>query len=782
MTFHASNADVAAFADSARDLLKRSGSLTRLRRLKAAGQVHDKAFWRQIASNGWLGILFPEIEGGLGLGLRELCAVAEQTGVHLVPEPFLACGVQAGALLHALPTGDLRNALLRRLLAGDLLAGVAWQEWVGGDEAAMAGLQATEQEGALALDGRKQFVVGAGADGDGWIVSASSAGLPLLCWVPRSTTGVASQAIPLADGRLMERLVFTSAPVPCAQVLARGAQATKALAHANDVTRIAQGAELLGVARAVLALALAHARNRVQFGKPIGSFQALQHRLVDAYIQGELTQACLEASIAASEADPGCLARMASRVKARAAHAALQASRLAIQVHGAMGFTDECDVGLYFKRALGTAAWLGNAAAHRRRHLALCTPGEQLNGTHTAEAGPDTRGVPFYPRDTDWNAVPEAQFRQVVRRFFAEKFPPELRNAPYRVRWKDIRDWFMTLSRQGWVAPAWPYEHGGMGLPPDKLLAYIEEQERFGVARAPDQGILMLGPLLIRYGTPEQQREYLPRILSGENVWCQGYSEPNAGSDLASLRTEAVIDGEFFVVTGQKIWSTLAHDATHMFMLVRTGKDGKPQQGISFLLVDLATPGITVRPIRDITGHEEFCEVFFDGVRVPLANLVGSLNEGWTMAKALLGFERLYSGSPKQCQYARAQLTELAQSRGLLQDPAFAARYAELDLDAEDAAAAYTHFAEIAKRGEPLPPSVSYLKVWSTETYQRLALLIVEAAQEHGATLDPQAMAEDGVPIDVLAPLFNSTPATIYGGSSEIQRNILAKAVLHLPI
>ena len=160
----------------------------------------------------------------------------------------------------------------------------------------------------------------------------------------------------------------------------------------------------------------------------------------------------------------------------------------------------------------------------------------------------------------------------------------------------------------------------GMGLPPAKMIAYVEEQEEYGVARAPDMGIVMIGPLLIQRGTPEQQQKFLPKIIAGEHIWCQGYSEPGAGSDLASLRTEAIQDGNEFVVNGQKIWTTLAQDATHMFTLVRTDKEAKKQSGISFLLIDLKTPGITIRKIKDIGGHEEFCEVFLDNVRVPTEN------------------------------------------------------------------------------------------------------------------------------------------------------------------
>jgi len=289
----------------------------------------------------------------------------------------------------------------------------------------------------------------------------------------------------------------------------------------------------------------------------------------------------------------------------------------------------------------------------------------------------------------------------------------------------------------------------------------------------------MIGPLLIQRGSPEQQQKFLPKILAGEQVWCQGYSEPGAGSDLAALRTEAVREGDVFVVNGQKIWTTLAQDATHMFALVRTDKQAKKQAGISFLLIDLSAPGITIRPIKDIVGYEEFCEVFFDNVRVPAENLVGEMNQGWTIAKALLGFERIFLGSPKQSRYALGQLTTLAEQLNLMQDPVFEARYAELCLDVADQVSAYTHYAEMVKRGEQLPPSVSLLKIWGTDTYQRICMTMVECAQEHGATGHTNDFGAPGM--NVPAIMFNSIPSTIYGGSTEVQKEIIAKHVLKLP-
>jgi hypothetical protein len=289
----------------------------------------------------------------------------------------------------------------------------------------------------------------------------------------------------------------------------------------------------------------------------------------------------------------------------------------------------------------------------------------------------------------------------------------------------------------------------------------------------------MVGPILMRFGTEAQRRRYLPPILACEEIWCQGYSEPNAGSDLANLRTEARREGDAFVINGQKTWTTLAHDATHIFVLARTDRAAKKQTGISFLLLDLNSPGVTVRPIRDLAGHEEFCEVFFDNARTPASNLVGELNQGWAIAKSLLGFERIHIGSPKLPEYGLQVLLAVARARGAAQDPLFRDRLAQLQLDVAHLGDIYGHFAAIVGRGEPLGPEVSLLKIWATETFQRIADLIVETAGDCGGLAGSVPMG-DGC-IEVLAPFYKARPTTIYGGSNEIQRNILARQVLNLP-
>lgn len=383
-------------------------------------------------------------------------------------------------------------------------------------------------------------------------------------------------------------------------------------------------------------------------------------------------------------------------------------------------------------------------------------------------------------QERDWNELDDAEFVALVAAWLEENYPPELRFPAHRLFWAEQGEWVRTLARKGWIAPGWPREFGGMGLSPIKQVLFAGTLERHGVGRFQDHGITQVGPVIMRFGTDEQRRRWLPPILAAEHIWAQGYSEPEAGSDLAGLRTRARREGDEYVVDGQKIWTTLAHDATHVYVLVRTDPEApKPQAGISFLLCDLEAPGVTVRPIRDISGHEELCEVFFDAVRVPVENRIGAENQGWTVAKSLLGHERINVGSPKQPGYALEMVVKVARERGLLDDPVFRDRLAELQLDVAHLGDAFTRYIGQLARGEEIGPDVSMLKVWATETVAAIADLIVEAAGAAGGMADEVAIGAGR--LDVLGALYKARPAMIYAGSNEIQRNIIATAVLGLP-
>lgn len=755
-----------AFRDSAKDLMGRHDNMKRCR-TKAQNPAVDRAVWSELAEAGWFSVLVPEEDGGLGRSLSDMAVIAEQAGEQLFAEPYLVGAVQIVQALVACPASALRTRLLEQTMAGELVAGLAWQETLGqtsvGDLAVSA--RAQQQAQALVLDGTKRLVTPV-QGADGWLVLAKDdSGQAVLLWVSAACSPKIV-AYPAVDGSVLADLDFTGVNVPADQVLARGAQAVEIVNRANDVTRLMAGAELVGVMSRALDMTVDYMKMRKQFGKPIATFQALKHRAVHKWVEVQIAKAGLGDALASVQAGDD-LARQASRVKARCSQAALSITRECIQFHGAIGYTDEYDIGLYFKRAMVLSAWLGNSSVHLNRYLDLA-PALVAQAPASVDIDP--------PADQDWNALSDQDFRNMLRTFYRRHYPENMRNIQRRLTWDEVREWTLTLSRQGWLAPAWPKEFGGMGLSPEKLLAYVEEQENYGVARTIDQGILMVGPLLIKYGTPEQQAEFLPPMLTAEHRWSQGYSEPNAGSDLASLKTSAVLDGDEFVVNGQKIWTTMAHCSNHIFTLVRTDNNAKKQAGISFLLIDLNSPGITVRPIKDIAGHTEFCEVFFENVRVPARNLVGAINQGWTMAKALLGYERIFIGSPKQGRYALSQLNALARERDLFKDPVFRAKYAQLLLDVDDQSASYANFAELVKRGEAVPPSVSLLKIWGTPVYQRVCQVLMEAAEESGsidAAYDTKTLS-----LNPPAILFNSVPATIYGGSTEVQCEIVARAVL----
>ena len=389
-------------------------------------------------------------------------------------------------------------------------------------------------------------------------------------------------------------------------------------------------------------------------------------------------------------------------------------------------------------------------------------------------------------------------FRDSVRTFLGQALTPELKRAGELTTsvfsdFEAALKWHKLLYAQGWVAADWPEEYGGPGW--DIHQRYIF-QEECKLANAPSlvmMGIQMLGPMLMHYGTEEQKNHYLPRMLSGEDIWCQGYSEPGAGSDLASLKTTAVRDGDDYVVSGTKIWTSMAHHANQIFCLVRTDKTVKPQAGISFLLVDLQSPGITITPIVSLDGQVQQCQVFFDDVRVPVANLVGEENDGWSVAKFLLEFERgghnFTIDVKKQLRKIHHQAQQTPwQDGSRAEDPVFQHRLAEAEIDAMALEQTELRIkGAVATGGNPGALS-SLVKVVGTELGQRLNELAMDLAGPAAGPMNLEALNPgfDGdtcVPehaLTTMAEYINNRASTIYGGTAEIQRSIIAKKVLGL--
>jgi alkylation response protein AidB-like acyl-CoA dehydrogenase len=359
-------------ADSVADFATRGTDIARVRRLRGTPQEYDRAVWKKMAELGWLGILVPEQYGGLGLGLSEMAIVARGLARGLAPEPLTGAAVLAAGALVESDNETLKREQLPRLVAGQVLPALAWQEAAGMLDPAAIRASATPFEGGYKLNGTKRFIAGS-AQADAFVVAARTGNDLVLLWLPRETAGARLELETLADGRAFGTLELKDALVPKPHVAASGASAAAALSLAFDHANAIAAAELAGVMERALEMSLDYLKTRVQFGKPIGSFQALQHRAVDLHIHKEVANAVLDESLAALDRRPAAAARAAaaSRVKARCADAALKITREAIQLHGAIGFTDEYDAGLYLKRALTLAAWLGGATWHRRRYARL---------------------------------------------------------------------------------------------------------------------------------------------------------------------------------------------------------------------------------------------------------------------------------------------------------------------------------------------------------------------------------------------------------------------------
>ena len=366
----------------------------------------------------------------------------------------------------------------------------------------------------------------------------------------------------------------------------------------------------------------------------------------------------------------------------------------------------------------------------------------------------------------------ETAFASDVSAFVSAELPPHVREKVRKgeeLERAEYVDWQRRLFARGWAAPSWPLAYGGCGWAARRRWIFDREMAAGWAPRNVNSGMFMLGPVLIEFGTGEQRARYLPRILAGEDWWCQGFSEPNAGSDLASLRTSAVRDGDAYVVNGEKVWVTFAQHATRMFFLARTDPIVKPQAGISFILVDMDAPGITVQPIATADGYAEINAVSFVNVRVPVENRIGAEGQGWTCAKFLLANERDVAADLGGSFQIVERIRDAARRRRidnepLLHEPAFAAQLAELEIRLTMLAHAQLHASEAAERGPANAPP-SYLKLAGTELQQALLRLLVEASA-------------DDLPRDVAANDLNARKLSIYAGTNEVHRDLLARYLL----
>jgi alkylation response protein AidB-like acyl-CoA dehydrogenase len=390
----------------------------------------------------------------------------------------------------------------------------------------------------------------------------------------------------------------------------------------------------------------------------------------------------------------------------------------------------------------------------------------------------------------------ELQFRETVRQFMQQKLPAAIRDdvlAFKHLAKEQYVSWQRILAAQGWGASGWPSEYGGTGWSAVQRSIFEDESYNAGAPRQMPFGLSMIGPVLMKFGTPVQRARFLPRIITMDDWWCQGYSEPGAGSDLASLKTTARRDGGDYVINGQKTWTTLAQFADWMFCLVRTNGEGKPQEGISFVLIDMRTPGVRVQPIRTLDLGADVNEVFFDEVRIPIDNLVGDENRGWTIAKYLLGHERTNIAGIGMCKRLLASLKDYARrqpkhGRPLLDDVRFRDRIVKLEIELKSHEWSVMRLVSLEQTGQPIGIEASMLKIRGSEIQQDLAELLMESAGPYALPFVAAALESGfvgitaaGTHLNSVAPqYFDMRKVSIYGGTNEVQKNLIAKSVLGL--
>ncbi len=688
-------------------------------------------FWGALAEQGWTGLHVGEARGGSGYSLEELVVVLEELGRRCVPGPFLPTALAAAVLDRAAggptaptaPTAPAGGAtgLLSALAAGDVVATVAL---TGSLDARDAGGGGLEVSGALSpvVSGHLASVLVARAGGR---------------WVVLTGDEFRARELPSVDPtRRVAEVTVGGATVPAERVLTGLDDAA-----VGELTAVLTAAEAVGLAQWCVETAAEHARDRRQFGRPIGQFQGVKHRVATMLATTELARAAVwDAARAAG--DPEVRGLTAAAAAALALDGATDAAKDAIQVLGGIGFTWEHDAHLYLRRAASVRALTGDTAAFRR-----AVAGFALDGVE---------------RRLAVDLPPEAEaYRDEVRRFVDE------------VRDLGPDEQRKRIAEAGYVQPAWP-EPWGRGAGALEQLVVDEEFRASGIERVQITiGGWALPPVML-YGTERQQERWIPPTLRGEYTWCQLFSEPGAGSDLASLSTRAERVEGGWMVNGQKVWTSLAHEANWGFLLARTDPSAPKHDGISFFMVDMSTPGVEVRPLRELTGAPMFNEVFLTDVFIPDDCLVGAENDGWRATRTSLANERVFMGSGNTLTPVLGLLLDLARGSEQAGDPSI--------LDAIGALVAESYALSVlglrltlsSLGGGGAGAAASVRKLLGGEHDQRVPELALRLVGADAARSDGPAA------LWVHQFLFNRA-LTIAGGTSEIQRNIIAERALGLP-
>jgi len=758
-------------ADTVRRMLDNENEFE-ARRHRLSGAKPDRlALWPKFAELGVIDTLFEEASGGLGGTPRDAAVVLYEIGRSLAVEPYLACLV-AGRILSSCGTAAAEQGIADILSGGRIIV-FAHAESL--DPFAFPEATATEIDNAFYLDGEKPAVRHADI-ADAFIVTARLARTGALgCFlVPAGARGVRVEASRLIDAASGGVLRLQAAP---AQLLLQGDLAAAASADALSWYVAGLAAESCGMLDSLIAATAEYLRTRKQFGVTIGSFQALQHRLADMFTAAEEARAVAETLLEQIELGSGALTQaLLSAAKVTIDRAGRKIGHEAVQMHGGMGVSDELNISHYMRRLACIRAEAGGEDIHLDRFGRLAAQSNRLLW---------------------YDETPEvARERDAARQFVQRHLPAELArkvDAGLELAKNDYTDWEKILHAQGWYGVAWPAEYGGAGWGLQRQLIFIQEAALNSAPMVMPYGVNMVGPVIYTFGTAAQKAKYLPDILTSKTWWCQGYSEPNSGSDLASLKTFAAREGDHYVVNGSKMWTTQAHWADMMHCLVRTNREGRQQEGITFLLIDMKTPGITVQPIITNDGQHHTNQTFFDNVRVPVENRVGAEGDGWKIAKFLLANERIAIADTgaklKLLEKVKQIFAENVASSTLPVNvrASFALKIADIEIQLAVLCMMERRYIGAWANGAAQDgPEASLLKIRGTEILQHIAALALELEGPLGAVHDPADLHLPGetrfTPAQHASMMAHhylySRAWSIFGGTNEIQRNIVARYVL----
>jgi len=764
------NEEGSLLADSLQRLLHEANAFEERRRRLRGDAPDRQALWAQLAELGVIAAAFNPERGGIAGDARTLAIIMAQLGAALVVEPYLATAVVAGSILQRWNEPAASQAAIDAILSGSRICVVAHTGFSdpfgapgiemtsGGDECTLSGCAPAVRHAEIA----HAFLVPARTDD----------GATAILQVPRDARGLTISPYRLIDAAAGGTVTLEDVKVPAMSRLRFDRPAGEVLQEALERGVLALGAETAGIVAALNAQTFSYLMTRRQFGAVLGSFQALQHRAADMWIAAEELQASVDLAIECGSTSAAHA--MTSALKVIADTAGRLVGNEAVQLHGAMGVSDELIVSHYFRRLAAIRNELGTQDVHRLRYARV----------RTANADPLT--LDSSPELSAW--------RKEVRRFVSKHLPPDIAHKGQlgmKVEKSDYVRWQKVLFEHHLFAGAWPKEFGGQGWDPARQLVFLQEA---AVRNAPliiPYGVSMVGPVLYTFGNARQQAEHLPAILRSDVWWCQGYSEPGSGSDLASLKTTAVRDGEHYIVNGTKMWTTEAHWADKMHCLVRTSREGKPQEGISFLLIDMNTPGVRITPIVTIDGIHHTNQIFLDNVRVPIANRVGEEGQGWRIAKFLLTNERTSIADTGPKLRLLRQLQKML--AGLRADPRVSrqqrlllgTRLTELEIQLVALCALERRYVGAWTLREP-GADASALKVRGSEILQALTELALELEGPMAAVHDPADLYRD--PHESFSPAqqasfmahqyLYSRCWSIFGGTNEIQRNLIARQVL----